>query len=78
MKVGTGAFVECTNPDKASGAECAVSDNDDGEWTFAEDITISEGSNDLCDGVTSCEVTIKILDSATQDKIFESGIEKLN
>ena len=74
MKVGESAFVECTNPDKASGAVCAVSDNEDGEWTFAEDITISEGTNDLCDGQASCEVTIKILDSATQDKIFESNI----
>ena len=78
MKVGDSAFVECTNPDKTAGTECAVSDNEDGEWTFAEDITISEGTNDLCDGQASCEVTIKILDSATQDKIFESGIKQLN
>jgi flagellin-like protein len=78
MKVGDSAFVECTNPDKSVGTECSVSDNDDGEWTFAEDITISEGTNDLCDGQASCEVTIKILDSATQDKIFESGVKKLD
>ena len=80
MKVGDSAFVECSNPDKASGTDCAVSDGPetDGEWKFAEDITISEGSTDLCDGVTTCTVTIKILDSATQDKIYESQEISLN
>jgi len=78
MKVGDGAFVACTNPDKTAGAECAVSDNGDGEWKFAEDITVSEGSNDLCDGASTCTVTVKILDSATQDKIYESQEISLN
>ena len=78
MKVGDSAYVACSNPDKTAGAECAVSDNDDGEWKFAEDITVSEGSTDLCDGVTTCTVTIKILDSATQDKIYESQEISLN
>ena len=73
MKVGDSAFVECTNPDKNVGTECSVSDNDDGEWTFAEDITISEGTNDLCDGQASCVVTIKILDNPTLQLLYESN-----
>ena len=73
MKVGGSAFVECTNPDKTSGVDCAISDNDDGKWALGEDIVISEGSNDLCDGQASCVVTIKILDNPTLQLLYESN-----
>ena len=48
MSVDGGAYLECTNPDQATGTGCAVSDNDDEKWAFAEQVTISEGSDDLC------------------------------
>ncbi len=43
MSVDGGAYLECTNPDQATDTGCAVSDNDDGKWAFAEEVTISEG-----------------------------------
>ena len=72
MKADGGVYVECTNPDKASAAGCAVDDNDDGKWAFGEEVTISEGSDDLCSGGT-CEVQIKILDRSTNKLIYESN-----
>ena len=72
MKVDGGVYVECTNPDKASATSCAVDDNDDGKWAFGEEVTISEGSDDVCSGGT-CEVQIKILDRSTNNLIWESG-----
>ena len=64
-------FVECTNPDKAASTGCAVVDNDDGTWKFGEEVTIKEGTNDLC-GASTCQVSVKILDSSTNKLIYES------
>ena len=72
MKADGGVYVECTNPDKASDTGCAVDDNDDGKWAFGEEVTISEGSDDVCSGGT-CEVQIKILDRSTNKLIYESN-----
>ena len=72
MKVDGGVYVECTNPDKASSTGCAVDDNDDGKWAFGEEVTISEGSDDVCSSGT-CEVQIKILDRSTNKLIYESN-----
>ena len=72
MKAEGGVYVECTNPDKASSTGCAVDDNDDGKWAFGEEVTISEGSDDVCSGGT-CEVQFKILDRSTNSLIWESG-----
>ncbi len=66
------AYVECTNPDKTAGTTCAVSDNDDGKWAFSEEVTISEGSDDLC-GAGTCDVQVKILDRSTNKLIYESN-----
>ena len=72
MKAEGGVYVECTNPDKAASTGCAVDDNDDGKWAFGEEVTISEGSDDVCSGGT-CEVQIKILDRSTNKLIYESN-----
>ena len=71
MSVDGGAYLECTNPDQATDTGCAVSDNDDGKWAFAEQVTISEGSDDLCSG--PCDVQIKILNAVEQKLIYESS-----
>ena len=71
MSVDGGAYLECTNPDQATDTGCAVSDNDDGIWAFAEQVTISEGSDDLCSG--PCDVKIKILNAVEQKLIYESS-----
>jgi hypothetical protein len=71
LSVDGGAYLECTNPDQASDTSCAVSDNDDGIWAFAEEVTISEGSDDLCSG--PCDVQVKILDRGNQQLIYESS-----
>ena len=66
-----GAFTECTNPGQAVDTGCAVTDsNDDGKWAFGEDITISEGSDDICS--TACTVQVKVLDRASNKLIYES------
>ena len=58
MKVGGSAFVECTNPGQATDAACAISDDDDGMFALGEDITIMEGTDDLCSA--SCEIEITV------------------
>ena len=73
MKAEGGVYVECTNPDKTSAAGCAVSDNDDGKWAFGEEVTISEGSDDICDGTGTCEVQVRIIDRRTNNLIYESN-----
>ena len=70
MSVDGGYYSTCTNPDQASDTGCVISDNGDGKWSFGEEITISEGSDDLCDD--SCGVQIKILDMASNKIIYES------
>ena len=65
-----GPFTDCTNPDQAVDTGCAVSDNDDGIWALGEEITISEGSDDICSA--PCTVQIKILDLAGNKLIYES------
>ena len=72
LSVDNGPYSECTNPDQATGTGCALSDNGDGKWGFGEEITISEGSADLCSD--SCDVTVKILDRASNKLIYESSV----
>ncbi len=71
MSVDGGPYYPCTNPTQASDTGCAVSDNDDGWWLFGEEVTISEGSDNLCDG--SCDIQVRILDSAESMLIYESN-----
>ena len=73
LSTGGSSYVECTNPDKATGENCAVSDNGDGKWAFGEEVTIGEGSEDLC-GAGTCEVQVKILHRATSTLIYESNV----
>ena len=71
MSANDSPFVECTNPDKAEGTGCAVVDNGDGEWAFGEEVTIKEGSDDLC-GTGTCTVAVKVLDRSTNKLIYGS------
>ena len=71
LSVNGGPFVECTNPDQVVDTICAVSDNDDGMWYLGEDVTISEGSDDLCDG--PCDVQVKIFDRLDEVVLYESS-----
>ncbi|MGB2176263.1 MAG: hypothetical protein ACPH13_07405 [Candidatus Poseidoniaceae archaeon] len=66
-----GAYTECTNPDQTADTGCAVSDNGDGKWAFGEEVTISEGSDDICS--TACSVQIRIMHRETNEVIFESS-----
>ena len=69
-----GSYNACTTPGQTAGAGCVVSDTGattDGKWAFGEEITISEGSDDICDG--PCTVQVKILDSASNKLIYESS-----
>ena len=72
MSANDSPFVECTNPDKAVETGCAVVDNGDGEWAFGEEVTIKEGSDDLC-GAGTCTVSVKVLDRSTNKLIYESS-----
>ena len=67
-----GSYTECTNPDQAADTGCAVSDNGDGKWAFGEEVTISEGSDSICD--TACSVQVKVLDRASNKLIYESTV----
>lgn len=72
ISVDNGPFSECTNPDRATETGCALSDDGDQKWAFGEEITISEGSDDICSA--SCDIQVKILDRATNKLIFESSV----
>jgi len=65
-----GAYTECTNPDQTADTGCVVADNGDGKWAFGEEITIKEGSDDICS--TACTVQVKVLDRASNKLIYES------
>ena len=67
-----GAYTECTNPDQTADTGCAVSDNGDGKWAFGEEITVSEGSDDIC--ASACSVQVKVLDRASNKLIYESTV----
>ena len=67
-----GVYNTCTNPNEAVDTGCAVSDNDDGSWGFGEEVTISEGTDDLCDG--ACSVQVKVLDRSSNKLIYESTV----
>tara|TARA_B100001121_G_scaffold294642_1_gene298347 strand:+ start:95 stop:949 length:855 start_codon:yes stop_codon:yes gene_type:complete len=67
-----GSYTECTNPDQTADTGCAVSDNGDGKWAFGEEITVSEGSDSICD--TACSVQVKVLDRASNKLIYESTV----
>ena len=70
LSVDNGPYSEC-KPRPSDRTGCALSDNGDGKWGFGEEITISEGSADVGD---SCDVTVKILDRASNKLICESSV----
>ena len=67
-----GVYTTCTNPNEAVDTGCAVSDNDDGSWGFGEEVTISEGTDSICDG--ACSVQVKVLDRSSNKLIYESTV----
>ena len=73
LSVNAGAYMQCTNPTEAIGNNCHLTDDGDNRWSFAETITLSEGSDDLCDGSSVCEVRVKIIDSMNGNIIYESN-----
>ena len=73
LSVNDGAYIQCTNPTETIGNNCHLTDDGDNRWSFAETITLSEGSDDLCDGSSVCEVRVKIIDSMNGNIIYESN-----
>ena len=71
MSANGGAYIQCTQPGQTADTSCHVTDNGDNTWAFAEQVTISEGSDDLCSG--PCDVQIKILNAVEQKLIYESS-----
>ena len=70
ISVDGGASQLCTNPGQATDTACAISDNDDGMFALGEDITISEGTDDLCSG--SCEIEITVIEN-NEGKVLYQG-----
>ena len=70
ISVDGGASQLCTNPGQATDTLCAISDNDDGMFALGEDITISEGTDDLCSG--SCEIEITVIEN-NEGKVLYQG-----
>ena len=73
LSVNEGAYMQCTTPQETIGNNCHLTDDGDNVWAFAETITLSEGSDDLCDGSSPCDVRIKIIDSMNGNIIYESN-----
>ena len=73
LSVNDGAYMQCTNPTETIGNNCHLTDDGDNRWSFAETITLSEGSDDLCDDSSVCEVKVKIIDSMSGNIIYESN-----
>jgi flagellin-like protein len=72
LSADDGVYTTCTNPNEAVDTGCAVGDNDDGSWTFGEEVTVSEGSSDICAG--PCSVQVKVLDRSSNKLIYESTV----
>ena len=70
LSVNGGAFIECTQPGQSADTSCHVTGNGDTYWGVGEEVTISEGSDDLCSG--PCDVQIKILNAVDNKLIYES------
>ena len=73
LSVNDGAYMQCTIPQETAGTSCHLTDDGDNRWSFAETITLSEGSDDLCDGSSVCDIRIKIIDSMSGNPIYESN-----
>ena len=71
MSANGGAYGECTTPGQTAGTACVVTDDGDGSWGFGEEVTVSEGSDDIC--ASACTVQVKILDAASNKLIYESS-----
>ncbi len=71
ISVNGGAYSTCTNPDQASDTGCSASEDGDGLWTVGEAISITEGSDDLCDG--PCDVEVKIVNVVNGQTLYQSS-----
>lgn len=70
LSVNGGAFTSCTQPGQSADTSCHVTDDGDTYWGVGEEVTIREGSDDLCSG--PCDVQIKILNAVENNLIYES------
>jgi len=73
LSVNDGAYMQCTNPTESIGNNCHLTDDGDNRWSFGEAITLNEGSEDLCDGSSVCEIQVKIIDSTSGNTMYESN-----
>ena len=71
LSIDGGAYILCTQPGQTADTSCHVTDNGDSKWGFAEEVTFSEGSDDLCSG--TCTLSFKIIDAMEDKLIYESG-----
>ena len=72
LSIDGGAYILCTQPGQTADTSCHVTDNGDAIWGVGEEITISEGSDDLCSG--TCTLSFKVIDVQQDDKlIYESS-----
>ena len=72
MSADDGVYTTCTNPNEAVDTGCAVGDDNDGSWTFGEEVTVSEGTDSICDG--PCSVQVNFLDRSSNKLIYESTV----
>lgn len=73
LSVNDGAYMQCTTPGETSGTSCHLSDDGDQVWGLGETVTLSEGTDDLCDGSSTCLVQVKIINSMDGETLFESN-----
>lgn len=73
LSVNAGAYMQCTIPGETIGNNCHLTDDGDNRWSFGEAITLNEGSEDLCDGSSVCEIQVKIIDSTSGNTMYESN-----
>ena len=72
MSVDGSAFQQCTQPGMDADTGCHVTDDGDNKWAFAEEVTISEGSDDLCSG--PCSIELRILNVLENTIIYDSNV----
>jgi flagellin-like protein len=58
--VDGGVSALCTEGADGTQEECSWAKDGDKSWDTSEEITISEGTTDLCDGVDPCEVVVTL------------------
>ena len=70
ISIDGGETQSCTNPGQATDTACAISDDDDGMFALGEEVTILEGTDDLCGAY--CEISIIVID-VMEGKVIYQG-----